>query len=97
MAYRLSVFIGDTDLYRHRLYAKIVHRARKAGMAGASVFRGILGISVPNLPAARRWGISQNVPVVIVIVDVNINAFLPALEEVMDSELAILEHVWLAE
>lgn len=41
---RLSIFIGETDQYRHvPLYHEIVTRAKKAGPAGASVLRGIEG------------------------------------------------------
>ena len=39
-AQRVTIFIGESDRFRHRpLYAEIVHRAHKRGMAGASVFR----------------------------------------------------------
>src|SRR4051795_6331177 len=43
-AKRLPVFIGESDHSRHKpLYAEIVHRAHAAGLAGASVMRGIEG------------------------------------------------------
>jgi len=43
-ALRLTIFIGDTDLWHHRpLYHEIVHRAREAGLAGTSVIRGMEG------------------------------------------------------
>ena len=33
-ALRLTIFIGDTDLWHHRpLYHEIVHRAHEAGLA----------------------------------------------------------------
>ncbi len=49
-ALRVTIFIGETDLWHHRpVYTEIVHRARKAGLAGASVFRGSRG------SAHRRW------------------------------------------
>jgi uncharacterized protein len=43
-ARRLTVVVGESDVVGHRpLYGEIVHRAHAAGLAGASVFRGIEG------------------------------------------------------
>jgi uncharacterized protein len=92
-ACRLTVFVRSTDLYRHRpLYAEIVHRAHKAGLSGASVFRGILGFSAPDLPRARPSS-GGDTPVFIAIVDAEhrIRAFLPVLDELVDSGIAVVE------
>lgn len=46
-AMRLSIFIGERDTRHHRsLYAEIVRRAHKAGLAGATVLpcRGVLSL-----------------------------------------------------
>lgn len=96
VACRLTIFIRETDHYRHGpLYAEIVHRAHKAGLAGASAFRGVQGFSAPDYPQGRRWSLYDNVPVMIVIVDEKerIEAFLPLLDEVMDGGMAILETI----
>jgi uncharacterized protein len=43
-ALRLTIFVGDCDQWHHKpLYTEIVHRAHQAGLAGASVIRGIEG------------------------------------------------------
>ncbi|BAC69031.1 hypothetical protein AQJ43_09940 [Streptomyces avermitilis] len=43
-ALRVTVLIGESDTWHHKpLYTEIVHRAHAAGLAGASVFRGIEG------------------------------------------------------
>lgn len=43
-ALRLSIFVGEGDIWHHKsLYAEIVHRAHKAGLAGATVIKGIEG------------------------------------------------------
>ena len=40
----LRIFIGESDTYHHKpLYTAIVERAREAGLAGATVIRGIEG------------------------------------------------------
>ena len=41
---RLTIFVGETDQHEHRpLYTEIVERAHAAGLAGATVLRGIEG------------------------------------------------------
>lgn len=43
-ALRLTVVLGESDTYRHHpAYHEIVLRARGAGLAGASVYRGVEG------------------------------------------------------
>lgn len=94
VAYRLTSLVRETDHRRHgTLYTGIVHRAHKAGLAGASAFRGVQGFSAPGCPEGRRWSLCDNVAVMIVIVDEKerIDAFLPLLDEVMDGGLATLE------
>lgn len=54
-ALRLTIFIGDTDLWHHRsLYREIVHRAHEADLAGASVIRGMAATAC--LRASTRRG-----------------------------------------
>ena len=49
-ALRLTVLVGENDTWHHRpLYSEIVHRAHAAGLAGASVFRGIEGFGASSL------------------------------------------------
>jgi uncharacterized protein len=43
-AKRLTRLVGETDRWHHRpLYTEIVYRAHAAGLAGATVLRGIEG------------------------------------------------------
>jgi uncharacterized protein len=40
----LRVFVGESDRHGHRpLYEAIVLKAREAGLAGATVLRGVMG------------------------------------------------------
>ena len=55
-ALRLTIFIGDTDLWHHRpLYHEIVRRAHEAGLAGASVIRGIEGYGGSSASTRRGF------------------------------------------
>jgi PII-like signaling protein len=64
-ALRLTIFVGETDSYHHRpLYKEIIQRARRAGLAGASVFHGIDGFGPSPTDSTRtaRCTSSKNGP-----------------------------------
>lgn len=94
-ALRVTVFIGENDTWHHKpLYTEIVHRAHAAGLAGASVFRGIEGFGASSLiHTSRLLSLSEDLPVAIVIVDTeeHVRAFLPQLDELVTEGLVILD------
>lgn len=94
-ALRVTVFIGENDTWHHKpLYSEIVHRAHAAGLAGASVFRGIEGFGASSLiHTSRLLSMSEDLPVAIVVVDTEerVRAFLPQLDELVDEGLVILD------
>ncbi|MER6984494.1 DUF190 domain-containing protein [Streptomyces carpinensis] len=94
-ALRVTIFIGENDVWHHKpLYSEIVHRAHKAGLAGASVFRGVEGFGASSLVhTSRLLSLSEDLPVAIVIVDTaeRVRAFLPQLDELVGSGLVILD------
>jgi PII-like signaling protein len=96
-ARRLTIFIGETDRYHHRpLYAEIVQRAHRAGLAGATVLRGIEGYGASaHIHTARILTLTEDLPLVIVIVDdaERIGAFLPQLDEIVEEGMIILDDV----
>ncbi|MET7770084.1 DUF190 domain-containing protein [Nocardia sp. NPDC005366] len=96
-ALRLTVFIGESDTWRHKpLFSEIVHRAHHAGLAGASVFRGVEGYGASShIHTTRLLSLSEDLPVAIVIVDAadRIRAFLPQLDELVGEGLVILDEV----
>ncbi|GHJ26649.1 UPF0166 protein [Streptomyces hygroscopicus subsp. sporocinereus] len=83
-ALRVTIFVGECDTHHHKpLYSEIVHRAHRAGLAGASVFKGIEGFGASSLiHTSRLLSLSEDLPVAIVIVDeeARIRAFLPQLD-----------------
>jgi PII-like signaling protein len=96
-ALRLTIFVGEFDQWRHRpLATEIVHRAHLAGLAGATVLRGVEGYGAANhIHTARILSLSQDLPMVIVIVDSEdrIRAFLPQLDELIGEGLVVVEPV----
>lgn len=67
----LRIFIGEIDKIGHQpLYEAIVFAARKQGMAGASVIRGIMSYGASTrVHTARLIEISEDLPIIVEIVD----------------------------
>jgi PII-like signaling protein len=93
----LRIFIGEADHYGHRpLYEVIVQEARRRGLAGATVMRGLMGFGKASLiHTAKILRLSEDLPLVIEIVDTTerIEAFLPDLDRMIGDGLVTLEKV----
>jgi hypothetical protein len=93
----LRVYLSELDKHGHRpLYEVIVERARKRGLAGATVLRGVMGFGQNKRPqAAKILRVSEDLPVVVEIVDKpeRIEAFLPDLNDVIQQGLVVVEDV----
>lgn len=96
-AKRLTVFIGESDRYHHRrLYVEIVHRAHAAGLAGASVLRGIEGFGASqHVHTTRILSLTEDLPVVIVMIDESerIERFALELDELITEGLVVIDDV----
>ncbi|KMS84011.1 MULTISPECIES: DUF190 domain-containing protein [Streptomyces] len=96
-ALQLTIFIEECDTWHRRpLSAEIVHRAHEAGLAGATVFRGIEGFGASSvMHGFRLLSLRQDLPLAIVIVDdeEQVRRFIPTLRELVDEGLVIVERV----
>lgn len=94
---RLTIYIGESDRHGHTpLATEIVQRAHAAGLAGASVFRGVEGFGASNhIHTTRILSLSDDLPMAVVIVDSSdaIAAFLPGLDDLVTEGLITLEDV----
>lgn len=67
----VRIFVGETDLLHHiPVYEKIVQEARKHNLAGATVFKGVMGFGGTSIiHTAKILRLSEDMPMVIEIVD----------------------------
>jgi PII-like signaling protein len=84
----LRIFVGEIDKIGHQLlYEAIVQEARKQGIAGATVLRGIMGYGASTIiHTAKLIDISEDLPIVIEIIDEEekINNFLLIANKLID-------------
>lgn len=96
-ALRLSVFVGEDDVWHHKpVYHEIVRRAQEAGLAGATVVRGCEGYGVSTvIHTTRLLNLTEDLPIVVIIVDTEerVRAFLPQLEDLVTEGMAVLDPV----
>ena len=93
----VRIFLGESDRWKGQpLYVAIVEEMRRAGLAGATVFKGILGFGAHSVVhAARIVDLSSDLPIVIELVDSEekVAAFLPTLDAMVAEGLVTLEKV----
>ncbi|MCW2673505.1 MAG: uncharacterized protein JWP14_2094 [Frankiales bacterium] len=96
-AQRLTIFVGESDRWHHHsLTSEILQRAHRAGLAGASVFRGVSGFGASGLVHTTHvLSLSDDLPMAVVIVDTEerIELFLPQLDELISEGLVIVDDV----
>lgn len=94
---RVRIYIGSSDQWHGRpLYAAIVQEARKRGLAGATVARGIMGYGAHStIHEPHVFSLSSDLPVVVEIVDTDehIRAFFPRLDEMVQEGLITTSEV----
>jgi PII-like signaling protein len=93
----LRIHLRNTD--RHGWFSppaaeELVQRAKAAGLAGATVLRGILGLDAAGqLLESGAWSLVDHVPVIVEIVDSAqaVGRFLSVVEQIIPEGLATLE------
>ncbi len=91
----LRIFTGADDRYglEEPLYRAIVTKARDMNLAGATVLKGPIGYGLSSRMHKPHFFGKDDRPIVIEICDSEekINAFLPVLDDMMESGLVTLE------
>lgn len=85
----LRIFVGESDkIGGMPVYENIVLEARKAGLAGATVTKGIMGFGGSSrLHTVKILRLSEDMPLVIEIVDSieKIENFIPLINEIFEN------------
>jgi PII-like signaling protein len=93
----LRIFIGESDHWHGKpLHIAIVEEARRQGLAGATVLRGIEGFGARSvIHTTRLLDLSTDLPIVVEIVDSEdrLTAFLETAKDMVEQGLATLERV----
>jgi PII-like signaling protein len=91
----LRILIGESDRYDGKpLYEWIVLHAKEEKLAGATVFRGMMGFGANSrIHSSKILRLSEDLPILIEIVDTRtkLQAFLESIKDVMQGGLATLE------
>ncbi|HVA91123.1 MAG TPA: DUF190 domain-containing protein [Chloroflexota bacterium] len=94
---RLRIFVHEALRYGHKaVYAEVVELARREGLAGAVVFRGIEGFGLHrHLHTTRLLDVSDDLPMIVEIVDRTdaIQRFLLLLDRIVPHGTATLSPV----
>jgi PII-like signaling protein len=67
----LRIFIGESDkIHGKPVYEEIVLKAREAGLAGATVIKGVMGFGANSkIHTSKLLTLSEDLPLIIEIVD----------------------------
>jgi PII-like signaling protein len=94
---RLTIHFANAHTYHGRpLSAEILHRARRAGVSGATVLQGIEGYGHSvRLHSAPDWRLADRTPVSIQVIDSpeRIRALLPNLDDLVGRCLVVCDTV----
>jgi PII-like signaling protein len=84
----LRIFIGESDRLKGKpVHEEIVLKAREAGLAGATVLKGIMGYGANSkIHTTKILALSEDLPLVIEIVDElnKIENFIPIVNDIFE-------------
>ena len=91
----LRIFIGESEKADGKpLYQWLVEKARAKGLAGATVWRGMMGYGANSrIHTSKILRLSQDLPVIVEIVDARekLETFLDEVDSMIKGGLATLE------
>ncbi len=98
---RLRIYISSTDKFKYSpLYEVLVFMAKRNGIAGATVLRGVMGYgSSSEIHSTKFWELTDKVPMVVEVsdteekIDKYIDVIMPVLEKVRYGCLVTREEV----
>ncbi len=84
----LKIYSSSTDkIGQELLYEHLVYKAKKNGLSGVTVYRGIMGygLSSVNISSAKFWELTEKLPVMIEIIDetVKLEEFYTSIEPLL--------------
>ena len=85
----LKIYLGESDKIHGRpLYEEIVFEARKTGLAGATVYKGIMSFGASHsIHTMKIFALSEDMPVSIEIIDTK-----KTLEKFAEKVSELMEH-----
>jgi PII-like signaling protein len=93
----VRIYIGEEDQWHGKpLYQAIVESLRSHDIAGATVYRGILGYGAHRrFHSQRKLAMSRDAPIMISVVDAEekIRSYLPVLDDLVQEGLVVLSDV----
>ncbi len=85
----LRIFLSESDKYAQQpLYETLVFEAKKQGLSGATVSRGIMGFGANSkIHSAKLFDISIDLPIVVEIIDTEdkITEFIKTIEPIFEA------------
>ena len=85
----LRIFIGESDRYNGKpVYETLVLKAREAGLAGATVIKGIMGFGANSkIHTSKLLTLSEDLPLIVEIVDTleKIENFIPTINNIFET------------
>lgn len=96
-AKRLRIYIGESDHWKRRsLFHAIVEKAKELDMAGATVFRGLMGYGANSrIHTASLVDLSSDLPVMIEVIDSPeyIAKLMPFLDDMLEEGMVTIDDV----
>src|SRR6266542_2001538 len=93
----LRIYIGQDDQWEGKpLYESIVMKLRQMDVAGATVYKGVMGYGAQQrMHKSGFLGLSRDLPIMVTVVDKEekIRAVLPLLDEMVSEGLLVLSDV----